>query len=183
MWRTWRQVYFVRWFSRRKCHCSVVCNCRVVAMVVRAGLQRPARWSSEPRVNRNGKGGGSDRQRRPLLGNTYCRSMGFRIRILGRAKPRCRNRPQRKKQQQGHPSGFGLDTFDIRQGRSSSPLISRAWTCTKAFDASGSTSTSRRHAWWQGAIQHTGECAQQLHLGRRGSLIVPGADDTGRQQA
>lgn len=51
------------------------------------------------------------------------------------------------------------------------------------FRASGCTSTPRRHAWRNGAIQNTGECAQQLHLCRHGSLIVPGTDDASRQQA
>lgn len=48
--------------------------------------------------------------------------------------------------------------------------------------ATDGTSSSRRHARRHGAIQDTGECTQQLHLRRRGSLIVPGTGDTGLQK-
>ncbi len=53
----------------------------------------------------------------------------------------------------------------------------------KAFRTSGGPLTPRRHSRRHGAVQNTGECAQQFHFCRRGSLIVPGADDTSRQQA
>ena len=65
----------------------------------------------------------------------------------------------------------------------SDPSCSHAVDCTKAFGASGGRPTSRGDARRHRAIQNTGECAQQLHLCRGGSLIVPNTDDTGRQQA
>jgi hypothetical protein len=77
MLQAWRQVYMVRWFSRRECHCGVICNGRVIAIIVGAGLQRPARRTSKLLVKRGGGKSGSGRQRWPWPGNGCLRSIRF----------------------------------------------------------------------------------------------------------